>query len=226
MVELGAYLHHRTKAGEEVPAHAEFSDAGTDISDRLVSFARGIIGPGQAHAVEDDDLQLVQLGLLAADLLEAHLLRNLGREDDRLLRLVLGCVLLVQSCEEICLAVVRPSGPDKGGRGWRSDLAWVRVITWSSVARRETYTRSTGPLYAGHHACLGSGRPIRRQARTLTCLRPRLCTERCTARRRTINGRLLSMMKPCLTFIRGPNSSHHIVRTVYVVDLLQVGDVD
>jgi len=114
MVKLGAYLYYWREAGEQVAAHTQLRDAWADISDRLVSLGGRIVGIRKPHAVEDDDLELVELGLLAADLVEAHLLGHLGGEDDWLLRLVVGGVLLVQSCEKVRLAVVWPGRADEG----------------------------------------------------------------------------------------------------------------
>jgi hypothetical protein len=125
--ELGADLHDGSKVGKQVTTHTKLGDARADIADRLVPLRIGSVGIDKSQTVEDDDLQLVQLGLLPADLLEADLLRDLCREDDRLLGLVLRCILLMQGREEVRLAVVWPGGADEGCRCWRVDFAYRAV---------------------------------------------------------------------------------------------------
>lgn len=97
MLQLVTYLNHRPKRREEVATQVELNNARTDISDRFVSLDIWRIGIGQLHAVENDNLQSVQLGLFPADLVEADLFGHLARDDDLLLRGMLSGVLCVQS---------------------------------------------------------------------------------------------------------------------------------
>jgi hypothetical protein len=80
------------------------------------------IGTGNLGAIQDHKLQLVELGLLAADLLEADLLCDLAGEDDLLRRVLLGGrvggILEMQRREKVLACIGRARRPDEGcGRG-------------------------------------------------------------------------------------------------------------
>jgi hypothetical protein len=64
---------------EKIAVEVQLDDLGTDLPEGLVARVRS---PVDAQAVEDDNLQLVQAGLLLADLVKANLLGYLARDDD------------------------------------------------------------------------------------------------------------------------------------------------
>ena len=131
-----ANLHDSTKPIKQIPAQVEFLDLWADLADRLpavIRIAAGSvrarrIGVGKLDAIEDDELQLVELGLLAPDLFEADLLRYLAREDDfpwwvLVFNRVPG-ILELQGREEGLGRICRARGADEGCRCRGFLFAW------------------------------------------------------------------------------------------------------
>ncbi len=84
MVELAADAHHRAEAVQQVAAEVQLRDARTRLADGLLARAAAAVRAGRrhAHAVEEHDAEVADLGQLAADLVEADLLGHLARDDD------------------------------------------------------------------------------------------------------------------------------------------------
>lgn len=130
---------------EQVPAELQ-------VDDLRASFPYALVAPlvvvcmGDARAVKDGVLQFGQIGLLAADLLEADLLGKLAGEPDLdAVSRDLGRVLFLQGCDEAPGRLSCPGGANKRGGGGRFGFAFARKracqpVSDARLLRRERLT--------------------------------------------------------------------------------------
>lgn len=130
-------MHHGTERLEKVPTQIQFGNKGACLLDPLLTVTGRDI-PGNAHAIENDNFQLVQPRKLPSDLVETDFLGDFLPEKNKLdIRVTIGILLLgrrltgvlvLERGNEALRRICRPGRADEGGGGRCLGDAFERAV--------------------------------------------------------------------------------------------------